>query len=85
MKIKHLNHGQFEVDPAPQTARERVNLVSLLEAAPELLAACQGMLPLLEHAEKCEASADDGNGERLRQLRRQLQDVRTVLAKVKQF
>ncbi len=45
----------------------------------ELLAACQLMLPLLENAEKCERSADDGYGERLRNLRRDLQTVRTAI------
>lgn len=66
--------------PGPEGDEGRAN-ARLISAAPELLAACQLMLPLLEHAEKCERSADDGFGSRLRKLRRNLDQVRAAIAK----
>lgn len=54
--------------------------VKLMAAAKGLLAACKKMLPLLEHAEYCESCADDGNGPRLRQRRRDLAEVRATIA-----
>jgi hypothetical protein len=56
-------------------------LERLTEVNAALLASLLEVVPILEHAEKCEASADDGLGERLRSLRRKLKNARTAIAK----
>ncbi len=66
--------GYKAMDGLPPLPRDRVK-----DAAPALLAACKGMLPMLQHLEQCEASADDGLGDRLRALRRSLSAARAAI------